>query len=604
MPYPPFPLSFLPENVKKRIKDYAYNNPYADIKMPGSNMPGSAKNPMVSPYVGPPEYQDGFEMVPEDAIPLSRYKLQNIPKIDAKITDLQETPLPIVNPDYIKPEPLEYDPFTGLPIKKKFDQNSLPDLNTESPKVSLDISPYKDDVEYIRAQRQQEPEIKDDPEFRKKYNNALNFLAPSIKLMTGIGPNNFGDDGDASKLRSDYDGDISNVRSDYDGDISNVDPNKKNKFGVSEAYFLGKSMLDATALINNMVQPQPPSLQMKIPHYERLRLDPTPYDAMRSQMRDQGTQAYRLQRENISQASDLMKGLAAVTSGTQQGLMQVGIQQAGAQQQIDQMNQQISMQEQGQQTEMLNQEASTNYQIQQQAQQFKDQMVSAQLGNLGTTAGAYAQYVKSKEFAEKAENLSKYQTDAANAIQLGMLKYQAGVNELSSESYKEAEKSDMNQYINDERELLYNDVKYKDLKDKYQDDFDVYAIPSRLENHKYQRSRLDRLSKAYDGFAKEPEAPDYTKMTEEQKKLAENTYNQKLIAYRQDQTAYNNLKSQLDADQPYIDLQNDFYTELRGKYDTSKRRTEFQSSYLKNRNLPTIGELIVDIERQMKPNRQ
>jgi hypothetical protein len=605
MPYPPFPFSYLPESVKRRLKDYssnyANNNPYADIKMPGSMMPGSAKNPMVSPYAGPPEYQDGFEMVPEDAIPLSRYKLQNIPKINAKITDLQETPLPIVNPDYIKPEPLEYDPFTGLPIKKKFDQNSLPDfgLNAEGPKVSLDISPYKDDVEYIRAQRQQEPEIKDDPEFRKKYNDALNFLAPSIKLMTGIGPNNFGDDGDASKLRSDYDGDISNVRSGYDGDISNVDPNKKNKFGVPEAYFLGKSMLDATALINNMVQPQPPSLQMKIPHYERLRLDPTPYDAMRSQMRDQGTQAYRLQRENISQASDLMKGLAAVTSGTQQGLMQVGMQQAGAEQQIQGINQQISMQEQQQQTQMLNQETATNYQIQAQAQQYKDQMVSAQLARLGDTAGAYAKYVNMKDIVSKQDAVNKAAIQSTNDIQNAMLQYQMHKDAMDSDEYKSAWAQHWTKTLDQMSTDKIKDERFGALKEYYGEmsprysDYQRIAMDPTFTKSYYQKKNdYENFQRLYPGGV----APDKTKYANE------TDYNNAVADFQKAEAnskAFNEDKSYKQFEQ-----MQDFWTEIGNERDESGERKRFADQYMGQRGYYTTEQLLKTVQEALDRSKQ
>lgn len=576
MPNPPFPLSYLPESVIKRLKDYAYNNPQADVRMPGSMLPGSTKNPFVTPYAGPPQYEDGFELVPENAIPLSQYKVQNIPKLNQKITDLQETPLPIINPDYIKPEEIEYEPFTGLPVKTQFNQNNLPDFGlTTEPQVNLDIFPYKDDVEYIRSQRTEEPEITLPPKTNNLRESAQNW-------MGGLFDSNNNNTG-----------------------ITEETQTPKNKFGVPESYYIGKSLLDATALINNMVQPQPPSIQMKIPHYERQKLNPEPYDAMRSQIRDQGTQAYRLQRENISQASDLMKGLAAVTSGTQQGLMQVGMQQAGAEQQIQGINQQISMQEQGQQTEMLNQEAMTNYQIQQQAQQFKDQMISAQLNRLGDTAGAYSDYVVKKELAQKMTDLSKEQSDKGNAIQIAMLKYQAGQNELNSDAYKEAQRQNINQYISETKNNLYKDPKYDKIRQKYGDNYDPLTLDTREANIKNLEQRMNILSESYNGFTEEPQKPTRTAtMTDDQWKATEEDYEKRKWRFDSDKERYTIAKQQYDIEKPIIDLERSFVNELKSSYDIAGKRNDFQSEWFKKRGLKTMQETIEEVETLMNPNRQ
>jgi hypothetical protein len=451
------------------------------------------------------------------------------------------------------------------------------------------------DYEYSTEDK---PILYEEPKSTQQTNNASNYVKNWMgELFDPNRKKRVGDAGD--------DGDISNVRADYDGDISNVDPNKKNMFGVPEAYYIGKSMLDATALINNMVQPQPPSLQMKIPHYERQRLDPTPYDAMRSEMRNQGTQAYRLQRENISQASDLMKGLAAVTSGTQQGLMQVGMQQAGAEQQIQGINQQISMQEQGQQTEILNQEAMTNYQMQQQAQQFKDQMVSAQLNRLGDTAGAYSDYVVKKELAQRMTDMSKDQADKGNAIQIAMLKYQAGQNELGSDAFKEAQRQNINQYISETKSNLYKDPRYDKLRQKYGDNYDPLTIDTRESNIKNLEQRMNILSESYNGFTEEPQKPTRTTtMTDDQWKATEEDYEKRKWRFDSDKERYTTAKKQYDLEKPIIDLERSFVNELKSSYDVAGRRIDFQSEWFKKRGLKTMQETIEEVEALMNPNRQ
>jgi hypothetical protein len=576
MPYPPFPFSYLPESVKKRLTDYAYHNPQADVRMPGSMLPGSVKNPYVNPYGGPPQYEDGFEMVTEDDIPLSSYKLQNIPKLNPKITNVLEFDQSDI--ESIRPKPLEYDPFTGLPIQKKFDQNVFPDfgLNTEGPKVSLDISPYKDEVEYIRAQRPEEPEITVENPYNKTYTT------------------------DDVGFELIYD-DKSNIKGDVD--MSYVAPlnptTPKNKFGTPEAYYLGKSMLDATALINNMVQPQPPSLQMKIPHYERQRLNPEPYDAMRSQMRDQGTQAYRLQRENISQASDLMKGLAAVTSGTQQGLMQVGMQQAGAEQQIQGINQQISMQEQQQQTQMLNQETATNYQIQQQAQQYKDQMVSAQLQRLGDTAGAYAKYVNMKDIVSKQDAVNKAAIQSTNDIQNAMLQYQMHKDAMDSDEYKSAWAQHWTKTLDQMSTDKIKDERFGALKEYYGEmsprysDYQRIAMDPTFTKSYYQKKNdYENFQRLYPGGV----APDKSKYAND------DDYNKAVADFQKAEAnskAFNEDKSYKQFEQ-----MQQFWTEIGNERDESGERKRFADQYMQRRGYYTTEQLLKTVQEALDRSKQ
>lgn len=374
---------------------------------------------------------------------------------------------------------------------------------------------------------------------------------------------------------------------------------KQNKFGTPEAYYLGKSMLDATALINNMVQPQPPSIQMKLPHYERQRLNPEPYDTMRSQIRDQGTQAYRLQRENISQASDLMKGLAAVTSGTQQGLMQVGMQQAGAEQQIQAINQQISMQEQAAQTQILNQEATTNYQIQAQAQQFKDQMISAQLARLGDTAGAYAKYANMKDIATKQDLVNKAAIQSTNEIQNAMLQYQLQKDAMDSDEYKSAWSQHWNKSLDQLSIDKLSDEKYNLVKEYYGETTPSYGDfrrratnPVFIQDYYQKRNAYDMFQKLYPGGI----APDRSKYSND------TDYNNALAdfkKYEQDSKAYNDNKSYKTFEQ-----EQDFWTTLSKEKNETAERKKFADQYMKDRGIFTSEQLMESIQASLDRSRQ
>jgi len=373
----------------------------------------------------------------------------------------------------------------------------------------------------------------------------------------------------------------------------------KNKFGTPEAYYLGKSMLDATALINNMVQPQPPSMQMKIPHYERQRLNPEPYDAMRSQMRDQGTQAYRLQRENISQASDLMKGLAAVTSGIQQGLMQVGMQQAGAEQQIQGINQQISMQEQQQQTQMLNQESATNYQIQQQAQQYKDQMVSAQLARLGDTAGAYAKYVNMKDIVSKQDAVNKAAIQSTNDIQNAMLQYQMHKDAMDSDEYKSAWAQHWTKTLDQMSTDKIKDERFGALKEyygemspKYSDYQRIAMDPTFTKSYYQKKNDYENFQRLYPGGV----APDKTKYANE------TDYNNAVADF---QKAEANSKA-FTEDKSYkqFEQMQDFWTEIGNERDESGERKRFADQYMGQRGYYTTEQLLKTVQEALDRSKQ
>jgi hypothetical protein len=573
--FTPFPLSFLPENVKKRLKDYAYNNPTADSRMPGSRLPDSANNPFITPYAGPPEYDGAWEVVPDNAIPLSSYKLQNIPKLNAKIEDVMGTTVPIPNPDLVNPETLEYDPFTGLPVKKQFDKNILPNLDfaTDEPQVKLDIFPYNDDVEYIRSQRQQEPEIPLPPKY-EWYGDQIFEIIPETAQQKN----------DKEIRRTGYMVPVPKPVPKPETNTEIQTPN--NKFGLAEGYYLGNAMLNASAAINNMVQPEPPSIQAKIPHFERQRLNPEPYDNMRSQIRDQGTQAYRLQRENISQASDLMKGLAAVTSGTQQGLMNIGMQQAGAEQQIQNANQQISMQEQSMQTDVLNNEAVTNWKIQDEFYKTKGQAISSALAAMSQTGGQYAKYKTMQDMVSKQDAINKSAAEVNNQMQASLLEYQLAESALSSQEYQDYYKSQRSAEQERINKELLGDDKYKSFNDYYNG-----VIPS-YSSYQYnidspesqEKLRTVNVAKRFQSEYPLGAAPDETKFVNDPDgyKAAVAQYNK----YKEYNDKYNN-----DPRYKAYEAEQAFWKEALEKFNESTLKKSTAETYLKSRNLRTQSEV-------------
>lgn len=364
-------------------------------------------------------------------------------------------------------------------------------------------------------------------------------------------------------------------------------PLTKNNFGLADSYYLGNSILNATALMNNMVQPEPPSIQMKIPHFERLRLNPEPYDAMRSQIGEQSNAAYRLSRENISQASDLMKSLSAVTSGTQQAIMNVGLNQAAATQQIQDKNQQISMQEQGIQTDTLNNEALTNWKIQDEHYKAKGQAISSALAALSQTGGQFVKYKTMQDIISKQDALNKSAAELNNEMQANLLQYEISETALGSQEYKDyykAQRSAEQEKINKE---LLGDDKYRAFNDYYSGVIPSYSsYEFNIDSPESQEKlRTIAVAKRFQSEYPLGAAPDIKNYPNDKEgyDAAVKTYNQ----YKAYSDRYAN-----DPKYKAYEAEQAFWKESLQKFNESELRKSTAESYLKSRGLPTQTELL------------
>lgn len=358
-----------------------------------------------------------------------------------------------------------------------------------------------------------------------------------------------------------------------------------------EKYYAFKGLLDAGALFHNMVQGPPPNLSLKLPQMNRIRMDRTPYEQQRTDIERMGQQSYRKLREGISQSSDLMKGLAAVTTGTQEAMRQVGTAEAQQELQVEQANQQIAAQENQMQTQLLNQEQQMNYQLQDQAQKFKDQMISQQLGRIGDTAGAYANYLYNKEQANKATQLFKEQANLVNDIQLKWMQYEVAQKELGTPEYMKAEDKAALQFIQETQNEMLESEKYKDLKEqlgsvKYTD------FINRAKDYDYNQ-RL--IQQAQQKIAQEPKRLDSD---------TDEVWNQKMDLYTKQKEQYEKMSSAFEQQKALFQKEKEFWEEGRTKFTNSTARQDFRSSYLAERGLPTTAEFSQSIESLMSAARQ
>lgn len=370
---------------------------------------------------------------------------------------------------------------------------------------------------------------------------------------------------------------------------------KDNTTGMPEKYYAGKAILDAGALFNNMIQQPPPNMQMIMPQFERMRLDRTPYEQARTDIGEAQTGAYRQMREGISQASDLMKGVSAVTSGTQEQLAQIGVSEAGAQLGVEQQNQNIAMQEAQMQAQTINNEQQMNYQIQQQAQARKDELISAQLGRIGDTAGAYANFSYMKEQADKMTQLSKEQANMTNELQAAMLQYEIANKELSSESFQEAQNTAVTKYMMDTKDKLYNDPKYAKLKETYGDNYSPLEYQGRAQSVKLREQQLDAYSRQFNGFKDAPVRKDGEEEVAWQKRLGD---------YNTAKAYYDKAKEDYDNTRKTVELEGQFYNELKTSFDVSGEKEAFKSRYLTERGLPSNSDIVGTVKSLIERSRQ
>ena len=607
MPYPPYPSMYNPflvseptytapqqtvypqmtGDIQAQLSDanrlYGKNNPGIDITQQPDQLYSMAN---IGMPIRPREYNQPT-LLRNRIQPLQNFSVENVRDITSP-GGTMPTQQPLETPylDAIMNQgsvPIDYLPFASEEEMHKLYNPAIQEAEIVG-KYSEPIGPKNYTYQTLGPEPYEYSKEPIGPKlFEYRYDKPIGPEPFEYRYNEPIGPKNF-------EYR--YDKPIGPEPFEYEKTILNTETKPatqtpKNKFGLAEGYYLGNAMLNASAAINNMVQPEPPSIQMKIPHFERQRLNPEPYDNMRSQIRDQGTQAYRLQRENISQASDLMKGLSAVTSGTQQALMNVGLQQATAEQQIQGINQQISMQEQGTQTDTLNKEAITNWQIQDEFYKTKGQAISSALAGLSQTGGQYAKYKTMQDMVEKQDAINKSAAEINNEMQASLLEYELSETALSSQEYQDYYKSQRKTEQERINKELLGDEKYKALKE-----YNNGVLPS-YSSYQYnidspesqEKLRTIHIAKRFQSEYPLGAPPDAAKYKDDKEGY------DKAVAEYNKYKAYNDRYLN-DPRYKAYEAEQEFWRESLEKFNETSLKKSTAETYLKSRGLTTQTELL------------
>ena len=359
----------------------------------------------------------------------------------------------------------------------------------------------------------------------------------------------------------------------------------------ADDYYLAKGMIDAGLFARNLAQGPPPTMSMRKPQLERLRMNRQPYEEARQDIREMSAAAMAGGRQNLSQMSDYLKMSQAITTGTQERLAQVGSAEAQQEMQVDMQNQQIANQETMMETDVLNQEMMQNYQIQQEAQRYRDKALSESVAKVTDTMGAYAMYKNQKEQALRQEEVSKKQANLANEMQLNWMKYEAAKSELSSQGYQEAEKQEINKYIKTQGAKLLGDKDMQILVETFGENYDP---TDRDKNYKKYAKELANYEYRME-VNKEPERESYD--NEEDFLKDQKTWEDFQKWQPKKQEEIEKMKAIVDAEKLY-------YEKVQQEFDISGQRKAFQSKYLTEAGLPTTAEFIQSVESAIEASRQ
>jgi hypothetical protein len=231
-------------------------------------------------------------------------------------------------------------------------------------------------------------------------------------------------------------------------------------------YFDLIKTIDGAALLRNMMQGPPPSMQNPITHLPRVHYDRTIFDTQRQQVAESSNRAQYEARQQLGQAGDFQQMMLGVNAQQQQAGQQIGLQERDMRMQELNQNAQISGQEQTMQDQQNLQEQTMNYQIQQEAQMRKDAAVQHQLGNIKTDVQQETQYNITKQAIDKQaaiDETHKYQQQKIQLMGLGM---QAEENWKNSAEYAAGKNAAILGHMDETNDATYqemlNDPKWAD----------------------------------------------------------------------------------------------------------------------------------------------
>jgi hypothetical protein len=359
-----------------------------------------------------------------------------------------------------------------------------------------------------------------------------------------------------------------------------VDPATGERKVTPQDYFNFIRGVDLGSFVQNFTQAPPPNIQTPITHLERLRLDRTPIDTMRQEAGEMGNRSFRELRENVSQSSDLMKGVTAINSGLQEANRQVGTAEREMNNQERMANNQIANQEQATQDQQNTQEMLQNYQIQQQGQQAKNAAITGSLGELKKDLMFEAQYNDTKESQDKQFDIDANQANASLDLQTLMMQYQAGKDFDQQPEYQSAETAMLQERVGAVHdEIIGSNPELKGLSMQQGAEM-IGKFPALQAEYQESEKKLvnyyTQMQNARDK-AKTATGEEKTKLDSEVAQL-EGIYNKHLDSHMKQQQQLQRAKQYKEA--------------LSNKWSSSGEKAKFREKYAKERGYLSDADFI------------
>lgn len=358
--------------------------------------------------------------------------------------------------------------------------------------------------------------------------------------------------------------------SDNPADKTFYDPNPitRNSNLTARAAFGLNMGVDALSLMNNLVQPPPPTINIPLTHLSRLKYDTAQFDTANQQIKEDAVTSARRMREGISQAADLASSEGIINKNMAEAQRQVGMQERELQNAEMTQNNQLANQEQAGIDQARTQEMLTNWNNQSQAQQAKGDAITQNLQSIKQNITNEAQYNIAQQANLQQQKIDKENIAKQQEIDMLGLEYTMMNNYQNSPAYQKAVGENRTLQMGAAHNQVLEKLKAENLADLSSMSFqDIYNTDKMNQQAAAYSGELDALNQSIEAqneiinsekgtVAEDKIQAAKNKLAEEQAKL--NSVKEKLQQFNNTQQAILRYKqllpehyNQTKADQTY-----------------------------------------------------
>jgi hypothetical protein len=355
---------------------------------------------------------------------------------------------------------------------------------------------------------------------------------------------------------------------------------------------------DAAALMNNLVQAPPPTIQTPLTHLNRVDYDTTPFDTMKQAAAENANASMRQMREQSSQAADLIRGVGAINTNLNEADRQLGAAQTELMNKQTEQNNAIANQEQQIQNQENSQEQMTNYNIQQQAQQAKSAAVTSNLTELKKDMINEAQYNVTRQGQLQQEAIDTQDKQVqANLDMLG-IKYQIDSQYTNQPEYMKGLSEYKSKALNDAHTATITEMQGTTLQGKSMND-----IATRIASMPEIKAGADQQIQAYESTAITLQTQ-IDEMTQSFDQIPpdgdlsqKTTLSNQIAAAKQQLLQAEQYKTQGEAALKEYKELSAYQKAMRTKYDDSSATTTYSNQYRQQKGILNGDEYVTEAKK-------